>query len=99
MANKKQLIFPTERKILSDFGERIKLARLRRHIPADTLAARSNISRMTLHRAEKGSPGVSMGTYFRILKALHLQDDFNLLAKDDVLGQRLRDIELLKDDH
>ena len=96
MASKKQIIFPAERKILTDFGERIKLARLRRHISAETLAVRSNISRMTLHRAEKGSPAISLGTYFRILTALHLQNDFNLLAKDDALGRKLQDIELLK---
>ena len=37
---------------------------------------------------------VSMGTYLRILAALHLQDDINLLAADDKLGRKLQDIEL-----
>ena len=94
MPSKKQPIFPSERKMLADFGERLKLARLRRKIPAETLAERSSISRMTLHRAEKGSPAVSMGTYLRILAALHLQDDINLLAVDDKLGRKLQDLEL-----
>jgi hypothetical protein len=44
--------------------------------------------------AEQGSPAVSMGTYLRILAALHLQDDIGLLAADDKLGRRLQDIEL-----
>ncbi len=36
-----------------------------------------------------------MGTYLRILAALHLQDDIGLLAADDKLGRRrLQDIEL-----
>lgn len=94
MPSKKQPIFPKERALLSDFGERLRLARLRRKIPAETLAERSSISRMTLHRAEQGSPAVSMGTYLRILAALQLQDDINLLAADDKLGRRLQDIDL-----
>lgn len=94
MPSKKQPVFPTERKLLAEFGERLKLARLRRKISAETLAERSSISRMTLHRAEQGSPAVSMGTYLRILAALHLQDDINLLAADDKLGRKLQDIEL-----
>jgi len=80
--------------MLAELGERLKLARLRRKISAETLAERSSISRMTLHRAEQGSPAVSMGTYLRILAALHLQDDINLLAADDKLGRKLQDIEL-----
>lgn len=94
MPSKKQPVFPAERKLLAEFGERLKLARLRRKISAETLAERSSISRMTLHRAEQGSPAVSMGTYLRILAALHLQDDINLLAADDKLGRKLQDIEL-----
>lgn len=94
MPSKKQPIFPSERKLLAEFGGRLRLARLRRKISAETLAERSSISRMTLHRAEQGSPAVSMGTYLRILAALHLQDDIGLLAADDKLGRRLQDIEL-----
>jgi transcriptional regulator with XRE-family HTH domain len=94
MPSKKQPIFPNERELLANFGERLRLARLRRKISAEALAERSSISRMTLHRAEQGSPAVSMGTYLRILAALHLQDDFDLLAADDKLGRKLQDIEL-----
>jgi transcriptional regulator with XRE-family HTH domain len=96
MPSKKQPIYPSEKKILADLGERLRLARLRRGISAEILAHRSSISRMTLHRAEKGSPAVSMGTYLRILAALHLTDDINLLAKDDKLGRKLQDLELTK---
>ena len=96
MPSKKQAIFPSEKKILANFGERLRLARLRREISAETLASRASISRMTLHRAEKGSPAVSMGTYLRILAALHLTDDINLLAKDDQLGRKLQDLNLPK---
>ncbi|AGY57246.1 helix-turn-helix domain-containing protein [Gloeobacter kilaueensis] len=96
MPSKKQPIFPSEKKLLADFGERLRLARLRREISAETLAERASISRMTLYRAEKGSPAVALGTYLRILAALHLQDDINLLAQDDRLGRKLQDLELPK---
>jgi len=94
MPSKSQPIFPSEQKILASLGERIRLARLRRGISVETLAERSSISRMTLHRAEKGFPAVAIGTYLRIMAALQLQDDFNLLAKDDLLGRRLQDLAL-----
>jgi transcriptional regulator with XRE-family HTH domain len=61
---------------------------------ASTLAERSSISRVTLHRAEKGAPNITIGVYLRILAALQLVDDFNLLAKDDILGRKLQDLEL-----
>jgi len=96
MPSKKQPVFPSEKKLLAEFGERLRLARLRRDISAETLADRASISRMTLHRAERGSPAVAMGTYLRVLAALHLQDDINLLAKDDRLGRKLQDLELPK---
>mgnify|MGYP000518225899 CR=1 FL=1 len=94
MPSKPQPIYPSEQKILTNLGERIRLARLRRRLSAEVVAERSSISRMTLHRAEKGFPAVAIGTYLRILAALQLQDDLNLLAKDDVLGRRLQDLEL-----
>ena len=96
MPSKIQPIYPSEMKMLAEFGERLRLARLRRELSAETVAERSSISRMTLHRAEKGSPAVSMGTYLRILAALHLDADINLLAKDDTLGRKLQDLELSK---
>jgi hypothetical protein len=96
MPTKPQPIFPSEQKILLSLGERIKLARLRRGLSAEILAERSSISRMTLHRAEKGYAAVAIGTYLRILAALQLQDDLNLIAQDDALGRRLQDLELSK---
>jgi hypothetical protein len=51
---------------------------------------------MTLHRAEKGAYNITIGVYIRIFAALQLTDDFKLLAKDDVLGRKLQDLELRK---
>jgi hypothetical protein len=37
-----------------------------------------------------------MGTFVRILAALHLEGDLDLLAKDDALGRKLQDLALPK---
>ncbi len=87
-------LFASEQSLLTDFGERLRAARLRRKFSVDTVAARAGISRMTLFRAEKGEATVSLGTYLRILEVLRLEKDIALLAKDDVLGRRLQDLAL-----
>ena len=94
MSKKKAKIFPRERKLLEALGERLMLARKRRKMTAETVAARAGITRVTLARAEKGSPEVSMGIYFRILSVLQLENDLSHVALDDVLGRRLQDLEL-----
>ena len=94
MTKKKAKIFPRERKVLDALGERLMLARKRRKMTAETAAVRAGITRVTLARAEKGSPEVSMGIYFRILSALQLENDLSLVALDDKLGRRLQDLEL-----
>ena len=53
-------------------------------------------SELTEARVEKGSPTVAIGTYLRILYALQLEDDIQLIAKDDPLGKQLQDIALLR---
>lgn len=87
-------IFPSENKLLTEFGERLRLARLRRQLSAEVVAERASISRMTLHRAEQGSAAVSFGVYLRILAVLNLENDIALLAADDRLGRRLQDLGL-----
>ena len=87
---------PGTEKILSQMGEQIKLARLRRQIPADLVAERAGISRATLWAVEKGAPTVSMGTYAAVLHALNgLDRDLLLIAKDDELGRKLQDLNLI----
>ncbi len=94
MPSKAQPMFASERGLLSSFGERLRLARLRRKFTTETVSQRAGISRATLHRAEKGDPAVTLGTYLKILGVLHLENDLETLAKDDVLGRRLQDLEL-----
>lgn len=96
MATKRQILFPQHKKILEIFGENVKLARKRRNLTAIQVAERADISRNTLYLIEKGSPGVSIGAVFNVLRVLGLQDDFLKLAADDVLGKKLQDIKLLQ---
>lgn len=81
------------RRVLRALGEDIRAARLRRRIPTKLMAERASISRMTLHKAERGDPGVSMGNYATILFVLGLHDGLGELAdiKNDPVGQGLEE--------
>lgn len=92
---RKQAVLPSEKKILSELGENLKLARLRRKLSAEQVSQRAGISRATLWQAEKGSPGVAMGIYCRVLFVLGLEKDLLKLAADDILGRKLQDAGLL----
>lgn len=91
MTKKKIIILPKTKKILSEMGVNIKLARLRRKFSSQQVAERANISRPTLSAIEKGKPTVSIGSYLLVLQVLGLEKDFLFLAKDDVLGRKLQD--------
>ena len=80
---------------MSQLGERLKLARLRRRLSAELVAERAGISRATLVKVESGEPNVAMGSYFQVLRVLGLEVDFDLLAVDDVMGRKLQDLELV----
>jgi len=94
MGKKKAVLFPQTQRKLTQAGEQIKLARLRRHLTAEEVAARADISRGTVAAVEGGSPSVSMGMYLAILHVLGLEADILLLAKDDELGRTYQDLEL-----
>lgn len=97
MANKKIKPLPNTNKILQQVGEQIKLARLRRGISSTLAAERADISRSTLWKVEKGDASVSIGIYAAVLHAINGMDrDLLSIAKDDELGRKLQDIELLK---
>lgn len=96
MPKKTVKLMPKSTKILEQMGEQIKLARLRRRLPAELVAKRAGISRSTLWNVEKGNPSVSMGTYCAVLHVLNGMDkDLLLVAKDDELGRKLQDIGLI----
>ena len=48
------------------------------------VAERAGMSRVTLHRIEKGDPAVTFGNYLRVLMVRGLERDVDLDARDEV---------------
>lgn len=89
-------IFPKNRAYLEQLGENIQLARKRRQYTQQLVSDRTGYSRLTIRKIERGDPVVSIGHYLGVLAVLGLAEDITLVASDDELGKKLRDIELLK---
>ena len=95
MGRKAVIVMPQTQKVLSQMGEQIRLARLRRHLPSELVAERAGVSRQTVTAIEKGSISVAIGAYAAVLHALGgLEQDLLLIAKDDDLGRKLQDLDL-----
>jgi len=94
MSKKKIIILPLLQRLLSELGENIRLARLRRKNSASLIAERSGIARNTLRAIEHGDPRVALGAYANVLLCLGLEKDLKLIAKDDELGRKLQDANL-----
>jgi transcriptional regulator with XRE-family HTH domain len=88
------LLYPRQAKLVTELGQRLRDARLRRRYTASLVAERADISRQTLTKVERGDPAVTLGTYVRVLVVVGLESDLALVAKDDVVGRRLQDAEL-----
>lgn len=89
------MLLPRLQRLLTEVGENIRLARLRRKLSTAQVAERAGISRPTLLAIEKGAPTVSMGAYLMVLFVLGLEKSLLQLANDDILGRKLQDAGLL----
>ena len=94
MAKKKTILLPKAQKILSQLGENIRLARLRRKLSTEQVSERANIGRSTLWKIEEGKGSVSMGNYLQVLYVLGLEKDLLTVANDDILGRKIQDANL-----
>ena len=94
MGRKKHVMLPSLRRLLTELGENIRLARLRRRLPAAMLAERAGISRNTLRAIEQGDASVTFAAYVYVLFCLGLEKDLKLIARDDELGRKLQDANL-----
>lgn len=76
---------------LRQLGQDICDARRRRRISTALMAERASISRATLHKIEKGEPGVSMGNYATVLFILGLHKSLGNLIdiSNDPVGATL----------
>lgn len=94
MANTTSALLPATEALLKEFGERLRLARMRRRLQAKEVAERAGMTEVTLRRVERGLPGVSMGAYLAVMQVLQLQGDVAKWTTDDPQGRHLQDTEL-----
>jgi transcriptional regulator with XRE-family HTH domain len=87
-------LLPSVRTQLAELGDNIRLARLRRRMPATLVAQHAGIERETLAAIERGSPAVSAGNYATVLFVLGLEKDIGQVARDDEMGRKLQDAKL-----
>jgi len=72
-------------------GQRLRAARLRRSMTQEVMAERVGVSVPTIAKLESGEPSTSLATMLRVLTALGLADDIDLIATQDRLGRELQD--------
>jgi transcriptional regulator with XRE-family HTH domain len=91
MPRSSKRLLPSQQGRMTEFGERLQRARLRRRMSAEVLAIRAGISSRTLARIERGDPSVTIRSYVRVLGVLYLESDLGLLGRDCDLIRRLYD--------
>ena len=94
MVRNKKFLLPSLQRLLTELGENIRLARLRRKFSAVIVAERAGIARNTLRAIERGNANVTFAAYANVLLCLGLEKDLRLIAHDDELGRKLQDIGL-----
>ena len=60
--------------VLARFGAGLRLLRVRRRMPMAYVAPRACISPSTLHKMERGDPGVGLGLYAAVLEGYGMLD-------------------------
>jgi len=64
---------PSRKKALRALGEQLRGRRKRLKVSAIATAESASMSRMTLHRIERGDPSVTMGSYLAVISVLGLE--------------------------
>ena len=96
MGRRTSPLLPRVERALASVGEQLRLARRRRKLTAKQVAERAGMAVNTLRSIERGSAGTTLGAYAAVLQVLGLDGDLLLLAKEDPVGRRLQDAELVR---
>ena len=94
MAKKTSPLLPDAAELLREFGDRLRLARLRRRLSAKHVCERAGMAPMTLRSLERGEAGVTIGAYLSVMQVLGLDKELNLLAAADPAGREMQDARL-----
>ena len=94
MAKKVAPLLPITERRLAQLGERLRLARLRRRLTGKQVAERAGMTPVTLRNLERGNSGVTMGAYLAVMQVLGIEQDLDLLGKEDPRGRALQDATL-----
>ncbi len=94
MPRKVAPLLPSSEALLRELGERLRLARRRRHLSAKQVAERAGMAPMTLRSLERGGTGVTIGAYLAVMQVLGIERDVDLLAQTDSTGHALQDARL-----
>ena len=94
MPRKVAPLLPSSETLLRQLGERLRLARRRRHLSAKRVAERAGMTPMTLRSLERGGTGVTIGAYLAVMQVLGIERDLDLLAQTDSTGHALQDARL-----
>lgn len=91
MAKRTPPTHPRVQRQIEALGQRLRAARLRRSMTQEVMAERVGVSVPTIAKLESGEPSTSLATMLRVLTALGLTDDIDLIATQDQLGRELQD--------
>lgn len=94
MPRKVSPLLPSSEALLRQLGDRLRLVRRRRHLPAKQVAERAGMTPMTLRSLERGGTGVTIGAYLAVMQVLGIERDLDLLAQTDSTGHALQDARL-----
>lgn len=90
------VLFPKQRKILTQFGEDLLLAMKRRGFTKKLLCERTGFDYKTVNKVFAGDPGVAIGTYLKVMAVLGMESNFAEMAAHDEVGIKLQNIKLLE---
>jgi transcriptional regulator with XRE-family HTH domain len=77
---RKGYVSDRSQELLTQLGQNIELARVRRRLKASTICSRAGISNQTYQRLKKGEAGISLGVLMNVLSALDLEEAMATIA-------------------